>query len=98
MPWESARKDPAYGRADWKRARLACLQQARWRCQLRLEGCTGAATEADHIHGLASDPQHKHLRAVCKSCHAKRTAEQGHGGRRGKSDSDPEPSSRIIWE
>lgn len=100
MPWDTARKDPAYGTAEWKRARLACLKRARWRCQLRLEGCQGAASEADHIYGLANDPHHQHLRAVCTSCHRKRTAEQGNEARRGgtRKSSDPAPTSRIVWE
>ena len=99
MPWDSARKDPAYNTAAWKRARLACLQLARYRCQLRLEGCQGAASEADHIYGLAQDPHHQHLRAVCTSCHRKRTAEQGHEARRaGRPAPDPPSASRIIWE
>ena len=100
MGWETARKDPAYGTAAWKRARLACLRRAQWRCELRLEGCQAAASEADHIYGLAQDPGRRHLRAVCKSCHRKRTAEQGHEGRRGSGSTaaDPPSNSRIIWE
>src|SRR5215472_1488712 len=97
MPWPGYPSSPEYGKAEWKRARADALKRARWRCELRLEGCQGAASEVDHIYGLANDPHHKHLRAVCRSCHRKRTSEQGHDARHGTR-SDPEPSSRIIWE
>lgn len=98
MPWDTARQDPAYGKAEWKRARLACLKAARWRCQLRLDGCQGAASEADHADGLANDPQHRNLRAVCTSCHRKVTAQQGNSARRGRGSGDPAPTSRIVFE
>ena len=97
MSWRGYPSSPAYWTAEYKRARTACLKRAKWRCELRLDGCQGAASEVDHIYGLANDPHHQHLRAVCKSCHGKRTAEQGHEGRRGDR-ADPEPSSRIVWE
>lgn len=97
MPWQTAKDSPLYHQAAWKRARLACLRRARWRCELRLDGCQGAAAEVDHIHGLAADPQHQHLRAVCKSCHRKRTAEQGNAAKGGGRKRDPDPTSRITW-
>jgi 5-methylcytosine-specific restriction endonuclease McrA len=81
--WQFARKDPAYGSAEWKRARAACLKRARWRCELAIEGvCTGTATEADHLLGLANDPQHTALAAACKPCHQQRTAAQGNEAKR----------------
>jgi len=99
MPWRDYPSSPAYNTAEYKRARAACLRQAKWRCQWRFPGiCTGAATEADHVDGLASDPHHRNLKASCTPCHRKRTAEQGHEARRGTGSADPEPSSRIIWE
>jgi len=100
VPWETARQDPAYGRAEWKRARAACLKAARWRCQARLEGCQGAASEADHVDGLANDPHHRNLRAVCTSCHRKITARQGNQAQRNgtRKNTDPAPTSRIVFE
>ena len=95
MPWETARKDPAYGRAAWKRARLECLRQANWKCQIRLPGCQGAASQADHVYGLAADPQHKHLRATCPSCHGQVTSQQGNATKRGSG--DPAPAQRTKW-
>ena len=101
MPWRGYPSSPEYGKAAWKRARADCLKAAKWRCQLRLDGCRGAASEVDHIYGLASDPNHQHLRAVCKSCHGKITAQQGNdakGSRPGRTAPDPDSTSRIIWE
>ena len=97
MPWETARKDPAYGRAAWKRARLECLRRARWRCQIKLEGCKGAASEADHIDGLENDPHHKRLRAACKPCHMKVTADQGNAAKQKDAVTDPAPRPRTAW-
>ncbi len=95
MPWETARKDPAYGTAEWKRARLRCLKAAGWRCQIRGPQCRGAASEADHILGLANDPHHTMLRAACKTCHRTATARQGNAAKRGSA--DPQPVPRTAW-
>jgi len=76
MGWETARKDPAYGRAEWRRARLAALRRANWRCQRVLPGCAGTATEVNHRQGLAADPHHADLEAVCAPCHRQITAAQ----------------------
>src|SRR5204863_7980444 len=104
MPWASRdrvtkrRADARYG-AAWRRARLAALQRARWRCELRLPGCAGAATEVDHIDGAEADPNHERLRAVCSPCHRNRTAEQAHGARwgGGASAKDPDCTPRTAW-
>lgn len=97
MPWSTARKSPAYSTAAWKHARLACLRRANWRCEIRLEGCQGAASQADHVDQLANDPDHKRLRAACKSCHGKVTAQQGKGARLARAPADPEPRPRTAW-
>ena len=97
MPWETARKDPAYGRSEWKRARLACLKRANWKCEIRIPGtCIGAASEADHAGQLANDPQHRNLRAACKPCHRAVTAQQGNAARKG-TQADPQPQPRTAW-
>jgi hypothetical protein len=96
MPWETARKDPAYGRSAWKRARDGCLKRAQWRCEIRIPGtCIGAASEADHIDGLANDPGHKRLRAACSPCHAVVTARQSNAGTGTRA--DPKPQPRTAW-
>jgi 5-methylcytosine-specific restriction endonuclease McrA len=70
-----------YG-SDWQRVRLVVFQRDGFACQLRYPGCLGKATEVDHIiqprDGGTADPAN--LRAVCKRCHATRTAKQGHEG------------------
>ncbi len=81
MGWEAARKDSAYGTAAWKRARLACLRAAGWRCQRQLPGCQGQAVEANHRQGLANDPGHADLEAICRSCHRIVTSQQAHAAR-----------------
>ena len=96
MPWDTARKDPAYGSAEWKRARAACLRRANHRCELGLEGCQGTATEADHVLGLAADPNHTNLRAVCTSCHRKVTAQQGNAKRK-RGRREPRFVPRTKW-
>lgn len=97
MPWETARKDPAYNTAEYKRARLACLKRARWRCEIRIQGvCIGAASEADHEDQLDNDPQHHKLRAACKPCHARVTALQGRAAQ-GSKKQDPAPQPREQW-
>lgn len=96
MPWSTAKKDPAYGQADYKRKRLECLRRAGWRCEIRLPGiCAGAATQADHTDQLANDPQHQHLRAACTPCHRHITAQQGN--RAQGNHPDPAPQPRTTW-
>lgn len=97
MGWDTYPSDPAYGTAAWKRARAACLKRAGYRCELGYEGCQGTATEADHVDGLAADPDHRHLRAVCKSCHARRTAEQGNTSGRRRRRREPRFAPRTQW-
>jgi 5-methylcytosine-specific restriction endonuclease McrA len=98
MPWKSSNRDPAYGKAAWRRARLACLQAANWRCQIRGPGCIGAASTVDHIHGLASDPQHRFLQAACRVCHAAKTHRESGEARRGSGGAaDPPHQPRTKW-
>lgn len=96
MPWTREDDNPAYHTAEYRRARLACLRAARWRCEVRIEGvCIGSATQADHEAGLATDPGHKTLRAACLPCHKHVTARQGGGFRRAPADPPPQP--RTQW-
>lgn len=98
MPWSRADDNPAYHTAAWRRARDKCLKDARGRCQARLPGCQGAASQADHVDGIANDPQHRNLQAVCTSCHRKITAQQGGGYRNGNNrPNDPQPAPRTAW-
>jgi len=104
MPWrndEAARRHTSatYG-AAWRRARAECLRRAKWRCQIRLEGCQGAASQVDHITPVSEGGTHdqSNLRATCTACHAKVTAQQGGGWRKTASSSaDPEPTAWTDW-
>jgi len=99
VPWENARKDPAYNTADYRRKRLATMKRANWKCEIRLEGCIGAATQCDHTLGLDNDRQHLLMRAACAPCHAKVTARQGNDARtgQGRTPRDPAPTPRTAW-
>jgi 5-methylcytosine-specific restriction enzyme A len=107
MPWgntpeDRRRSNTTYG-ARWRRARTECLNRARWKCQLRLDGiCTGAATQVDHIQGVAEGGSlydQANLRAACEPCHKARTAQQGGGYRRpgSRKAADPEPKPWAGW-
>lgn len=97
MPWETARKDPAYNTAEYKRARLACLKRAGWKCERRIPGkCIGAAREANHRQGLAADPHHTDLEAICTECHKAVTHQQAAAARTARR-GDPQPQPRTAW-
>lgn len=106
MPWKKTDADrrrdaQTYDSAEYRRNRPIAMRRDKWRCQLRYQGCTGTASQCDHIirpeDGGSNDLAN--LRAVCKTCHGKRTAEQGNEARKGKpKNADPAPTSRIIWE
>jgi 5-methylcytosine-specific restriction endonuclease McrA len=96
MPgWKNVRKDPAYNTVEWRRARLACLKRANWQCQRKLPGCQGAASEANHRRGLANDPHHTDLEAICGECHKKVTSQQAKAAR--GIGTNPKPKRRTAW-
>jgi hypothetical protein len=102
MPWRKSAADRRsdarnYG-TEYRRNRGAAMRRDGWRCQLRLEGCQGAASECDHIVSVADGGSHdvSNLRAACASCHARHTATQGRGYRRGAG-ADPEPRQSTAW-
>lgn len=94
MTWRDEHKDPAYGKAAWKRAREACLRRAGWRCEIRTPGiCLGTASEADHVYGLRADPEHRFLQATCRPCHQAKTAKDQHRRRHREPPAEP----RTDW-
>src|SRR5690349_11467202 len=98
MPWKAKDRNPAYSTAAWRRARLACLRNARWKCQIRGPGCIGAASIADHIFGIASDPKHQHLQAACKPCSDAKTHRESGEARKGRSNAPDVPvQQRTVW-
>lgn len=62
--------------SHWANVRVNVLARDGWRCQLRLPGCTGHATQVDHIvprsiaPWLAADPAN--CRAACFGCNNRR--------------------------
>jgi 5-methylcytosine-specific restriction protein A len=58
----------------WRTLRAQILARDGYRCQLRLPGCLGEATEVDHIqtrHNGGGDQPHN-LRASCEKCNGNR--------------------------
>ena len=92
MPWKTGGTNPAYGRSAWRRARAECLRRAGYRCEARLPGCVGTASEADHVFGIDADPQHRSLRAVCSPCHKQITSQQSSRGHR-----EPPATANTEW-
>ena len=68
-----------YHGETWRALRDAALARDGHVCQVRLFGCLGVATVADHIKPrpkdvVAFNPAFDHinnLRAVCRNCHAR---------------------------
>jgi 5-methylcytosine-specific restriction endonuclease McrA len=60
----------AYG-PEWRKARAYVLRRDGWECQIGLEGCTGVATEVDHVDPVAVNGTTfdvRRLRAACHHC------------------------------
>lgn len=95
MGWDH---NPAYDTPEYRRARKACLERATY-CALAIPGiCTGKPTQADHVDGIAADPEHKRLQAVCAPCHDVKTAAERRAALAGgKKIRDPQPSPRTEW-
>lgn len=77
MVWSTGRSRTST--TDHKRWRLAVLRRDKFRCQLNLPGCQGAATEADHIIPVSRGGSPTALdngQAVCAACHTRKTREE----------------------
>jgi 5-methylcytosine-specific restriction enzyme A len=69
----------AYG-GDWPERRVRVLKRDGYVCQLRYADiCLGKASQVDHIVQPEAGGTNalENLRAVCRRCHARRTARQG---------------------
>ena len=72
-----------YHSKDWKATSKAKLSAAGWKCEARLEGCTGLAVEVHHIKPIRTDEgwalrlEWSNLEAVCTACHNGRHPEKG---------------------
>lgn len=75
------RRDPKYTAfylsKEWKITSRTKLQQAKYKCEAKLEGCQGLAVEVHHIKALKTPEGWEHrldwdnLQAVCTACHNK---------------------------
>lgn len=102
MTWRKTAADrqrdaQVYDNPEYRHNRPLAMKRDQWRCQLRLAGCAGAASQCDHIIQPSQGGTHQlaNLRAVCKPCHARRTAQQSNTGT--KAAGDPQPQPRTNW-
>ncbi|MEN4399378.1 HNH endonuclease [Mycolicibacterium senegalense] len=61
--------------AAWKRLRLQVLERDNHQCQAREPGCTGEATQVDHIVNTAAggaELDENNCQAICPSCNARK--------------------------
>lgn len=80
------RRDPKYlafyRSKEWRLLSRTYLQRAGYKCQAKLEGCTGLAVEVHHkdpiqtAKGWGARLDWENLEAVCTSCHNKRHPEK----------------------
>jgi 5-methylcytosine-specific restriction endonuclease McrA len=73
--------------------RRRVLRRDGHRCQIKGPGCTGIATDVDHI-GDRHDHSEANLRAVCGWCHRQRSAAQGHARQRALKQARKRPPER----
>jgi 5-methylcytosine-specific restriction endonuclease McrA len=66
---------------DWElNYRLPVLSRDRWLCQINGPGCTRPATDVDHIK-RGDDHSRQNLRAVCPTCHGKKSSAEGNAAK-----------------
>lgn len=84
MRKQDAQRGSTYERgydADWRRVRVIVLGRDDYRCQLRLTGCTGLATTADHIVPLSAGGERldlRNLQAACSHCNTAKGGRNHH--------------------
>ena len=92
-----------YGTYRWKQTRKYVLARDGYRCMLRMKGCTGRATQADHIidvaDGGSDDPSN--CQAACQNCNNAKKWERYRRRQRRGSDlqrwDGPPASQRQRW-
>lgn len=78
MAWEGSNRSKRLP-PDWQSRRLRVLRRDGYRCQERTHTgilCAQPAGEVDHIE-RGDNHDERNLRAICKACHAKKTAREG---------------------
>jgi 5-methylcytosine-specific restriction protein A len=69
------RTNKVYG-STWRKVRKQVLERDGYRCLVGMEGCTGIATQVDHITPLAfggSPYELSNLRGSCAKCNSGRS-------------------------
>lgn len=94
-PAPTRRRNEAYWSSRWQRTRKAVLKRDNYQCQIRLAGCLGIATSADHIIPSEvtghDDPlfwDMGNLQAACMPCNRRKWS--------GVSDAKPRPTGLIL--
>ena len=73
-----------YRSKDWRRTSRAKLQACGYKCEARLEGCTGLAVEVHHIKPIQTPEgwelrlEWSNLEALCTHCHNLRHPDKLH--------------------
>jgi hypothetical protein len=94
MAWESQSRRRSELPPDWElNYRKPTMRRAKGLCELRLPGCTYRATDVHHA-GDRFDHSLSKLKAACRSCHKKETADQGVEARITKKRSGLRPQER----
>ena len=82
MPWSSSDRRTRLPK-NWPSLRASVLRRDSYRCQIRLDGCSGIATDVDHI-ARGDNHSLENLRAACSECHKKKTQAEALEARRKK--------------
>lgn len=77
VPWSGKRTTSSTltSTAAWKQLRQRVLKRDRYQCQVREPGCTGRATQVDHIINTAAggaELDSENTQAICPSCNARK--------------------------
>jgi 5-methylcytosine-specific restriction endonuclease McrA len=81
MSWEGSDRRSRLP-SDWASAIVPrILQRDGYRCRIGYDGCTGTATEVDHIR-RGDDHSNVNLQAACSWCHGKKSSAEGNAARR----------------
>lgn len=79
--------------SDWHRLRLSILRRDNYRCRIGSTGCSGVATDVDHIL-RGDDHRPENLQAACSVCHRKKTVAEAVEARRNKKARIKRPTER----
>lgn len=110
MPWDNSpekreRDKRVYGDPQYKANRKLALKRADGRCEEITGGRPCGSrdrVQVDHVIPVSQGGTHHldNLRALCKPCHDRKTAQEGKGYRRGgrkRREADPVLTPRTKW-